>query len=117
MYAVGAVKRAVDDGYQHHAVIIDGAQIFIPPMENAISALGQSFGDTIILPPTAQDYSAEVARATSDADCVVGVISETPTSRGTPHGHNRGSPLSSTDPRATSTRCLQQVPKKRPMAT
>ena len=79
MYAVGAVKRAVDDGCTSiNAVIIDGAQIFIPPMENAISALGQSFGDTIILPPTAQDYSAEVARATSDADCVVGVISETP---------------------------------------
>ncbi len=79
MYAVGAVKRAVDDGCESiNAVIIDGAQIFIPPMENAIAALGKSFGNTIILPPTAQDYSAEVAQATTDADCVISIISETP---------------------------------------
>ncbi len=79
MYAVGAVKRAIDDGCTSmNAVIIDGAQIFIPPMENAIAALGQSFGDIIILPPTAQDYSAEVAQATTGADCVIGIISETP---------------------------------------
>jgi branched-chain amino acid transport system substrate-binding protein len=79
MYAVGAVKKAVDDGCENiNAVIIDGAQIFIPPMENAMSALGKSFGNTIILPPTAQDYSAEVAQATTDADCVISIISETP---------------------------------------
>jgi branched-chain amino acid transport system substrate-binding protein len=79
MYAVGAVKRAVDDGCENiNAVIIDGAQVFIPPMENAIKALGKSFGDTVILPPTAQDYSAEVAQATSGADCVISIISETP---------------------------------------
>jgi len=79
MYAVGAVKRAVDDGCENiNAVVIDGAQVFIPPMENAMKALGKEFGDTVILPPTAQDYSAEVAQATSGADCVVAVISETP---------------------------------------
>jgi hypothetical protein len=79
MYAVGAVKRAVDDGCANiNAVIIDGAQIFIPPMENAMKALGKSFGTTVILPPTAQDYSAEVAQATDGADCVVAIISETP---------------------------------------
>ncbi len=79
MYAVGAVKRAIEDGCTAiNAVIIDGAQIFVPPMENAMAALGQEFGDTIILPPTAQDYSSEVAQATTDADCVISVISETP---------------------------------------
>ena len=79
MYAVGAVKKAVDDGCTAiNAVIIDGAQIFIPPMENAMANLGMSFGDVIILPPTAQDYSAEVAQATTDADCVISIISETP---------------------------------------
>lgn len=79
MYAVGAVKRAVDDGCANiNAVIIDGAQIFIPPMENAMKALGKSFGTTVILPPTAQDYSAEVAQATDGADCVVVIVSETP---------------------------------------
>ena len=79
MYAVGAVKKAVDDGCENiNAVIIDGAQIFIPPMENAMKALGKTFGDVVILPPTAQDYSAEVAQATTDADCVIAVVSETP---------------------------------------
>lgn len=80
MYAVGAVKRAVDDGCRNiNAVIIDGAQIFLTPMENAIGALGQSFGEIVILPPTAQDYSSEVAQATSgDADCVIMIVSETP---------------------------------------
>ncbi len=79
MYAVGAVKRAVEDGCSAiNAVIIEGAEIFVPPMENAIAALGQSFGEVISLPATAQDYSAEVARATDGADCVIGIISETP---------------------------------------
>jgi ABC-type branched-subunit amino acid transport system substrate-binding protein len=79
MYAVGAVKKAVEDGCENiNAVIIDGAQVFIPPMENAITALGKSFGETIILPPTAQDYSAEVAQATTGADCVITIVSETP---------------------------------------
>ena len=76
MYAVGAVKRAVDDGCTNiNAVVIDGAQVFLPPMENAMKALGKEFGATVILPPTAQDYSAEVAQATDGADCVVAVIS------------------------------------------
>jgi branched-chain amino acid transport system substrate-binding protein len=80
MYAVGAVSQAVKDGCKNiNAVIIDGAQIFIPPMENAMKALGMTFGEEVILPPTSQDYSAEVAQATGGgADCVVAVISETP---------------------------------------
>jgi len=79
MYAVGAVGRAVEDGCENvNAVIIDGAQIFITPMENAMSAYGREFGDVIILPPTAQDYSAEVAQATTNADCVITIVSETP---------------------------------------
>jgi ABC-type branched-subunit amino acid transport system substrate-binding protein len=80
MYAVGAVSQAVKDGCKAiNAVIIDGAQIFIPPMENAMKALGLKFGAEVILPPTSQDYSAEVAQATGGgADCVVAIISETP---------------------------------------
>ncbi|MGI9597353.1 MAG: ABC transporter substrate-binding protein [Acidimicrobiales bacterium] len=79
MYAVGAVKRAIDDGCQSiNAVIIEGAEIFIPPMENAIAALGQSFGEIVSLPATAQDYSGEVAQSLgNDADCVITIISET----------------------------------------
>jgi branched-chain amino acid transport system substrate-binding protein len=79
MYAVGAVKRAVEDGCKNiNAVIIDGAQVFIPPMENAIKALGKSFGAQVILPPTAKDYSSEVAQAIKGADCVISIMSETP---------------------------------------
>ncbi len=80
MYAVGEVKRAVEDGCENiNAVIAEGADaIFRPPMENAMAAYGRSFGDVIITPTIAQDYSAEVARATSDADCMVVVMSETP---------------------------------------
>jgi ABC-type branched-subunit amino acid transport system substrate-binding protein len=73
------VSKAVQDGCKAiNAVIIDGAQIFIPPMENAIKALGQSFGATVILDPAAQDYSATVAQSLSaNADCVIVIVSET----------------------------------------
>ena len=81
MYAVGAVKKAVDDGCENiNTVIIEGADtIFLPPMENAMEALGKSFGEIVLLPATAQDYSAEVAEATGNgADCVISIIGETP---------------------------------------
>jgi ABC-type branched-subunit amino acid transport system substrate-binding protein len=80
LYAVGLVKRAVQDGCKHiNAVIIDGAQGFEPVMNNAMKAYGKSFGKVIILPPTSQDYSPQVAEATSGgADCVVMIVSETP---------------------------------------
>jgi branched-chain amino acid transport system substrate-binding protein len=80
MYAVGEVKRAVEDGCKDiNAVIAEGADaIFRLPMENAMKAYGKKFGDVIITPTISQDYSAEVARATTKADCMVVVMSETP---------------------------------------
>ena len=80
MYAVGEVKRAVEDGCENiNAVIAEGADaIFRTPMENAMKAYGKTFGDLIITPTISQDYSAEVAQATSNADCMVVVMSETP---------------------------------------
>jgi branched-chain amino acid transport system substrate-binding protein len=80
LYAVALVKRAVADGCKKiNAVIIDGAQGFLPPMQNAMKAYGMSFGKTVILPPTGQDYSPQVAEATGGgADCVVMIVSETP---------------------------------------
>ncbi|MEY2974339.1 MAG: hypothetical protein RIR49_759 [Actinomycetota bacterium] len=80
MYAVGEVKKAVEDGCESiNAVIVEGADaIFRPPMENAMTAYGRTFNDVIITPTIAQDYSAEVARATTGADCMVVVMSETP---------------------------------------
>jgi branched-chain amino acid transport system substrate-binding protein len=80
LYAVGLVKRAVQDGCKNiNAVIIDGAQGFEPVMTNAMKAYGKKFGRTVILPPTSQDYSPQVAQATGGgADCVVMIVSETP---------------------------------------
>jgi ABC-type branched-subunit amino acid transport system substrate-binding protein len=80
LYAVALIKRAVADGCKKiNAVIIDGAQGFLPPMKNAMKAYGMSFGKTVILPPTGQDYSPQVAESTSGgADCVVMIVSETP---------------------------------------
>lgn len=80
LYAVGLVKRAVEDGCKKiNAVIIDGAQGFLPPMKNAMKANGMSFGKTVILPPTSQDYTPQIAEATGGgADCIVMVVSETP---------------------------------------
>lgn len=78
MYAVGMVQHAVDEGCESiSAAVIDGAQPYIPPMENAMEALGRSFErDPVILPATAQDYSPFVAQATGGADCVLVVLSE-----------------------------------------
>jgi ABC-type branched-subunit amino acid transport system substrate-binding protein len=80
LYAVGLVKRAVEDNCKAiNAVIIDGAQGFLPVMENAMKAYGKSFGKTVILPPTSQDYSPQIAEATGGgADCIIMVVSETP---------------------------------------
>ena len=119
MYAVGAVKQAVEDGCKNiNAVIIDGAQIFIPPMENAMKALGMTFGDEIILPPTAQDYSAEVAQATTrrrlrDRHHLRDAVHHVE-HRVDAVGYRRPS---STDRRATSTRSRRRAPRRPPTAT
>lgn len=80
MYAVGAVRQAVEDGCENiNAVIAEGADaIFRTPMENAMAAYGLTFNDVVITPTIAQDYSAEVAQATTDVDCMVVIMSETP---------------------------------------
>jgi branched-chain amino acid transport system substrate-binding protein len=80
MYAVGEVKKAVEDGcVAINAVVVEGADaIFLPPMENAMKAYGRTFNDVIKPSPVSQDYSAEVARATTGVDCMVVVQSETP---------------------------------------
>jgi ABC-type branched-subunit amino acid transport system substrate-binding protein len=81
LYATGFTKRAIDDGCKKiNAVIIDGAQPYIPLMEGAMKAAGRTFAHPpIILPATSQDYSPQVAQATSGgADCVLMVVSEGP---------------------------------------
>ncbi len=80
LYSVGLVKKAVEDGCKNiNGVIIEGAEAFIPLMENAAKAEGTKINKFVTLPATAQDYSPQVAEATSGgADCLVMIVSETP---------------------------------------
>jgi ABC-type branched-subunit amino acid transport system substrate-binding protein len=80
LYSVGLVKKAVEDGCKHiKGVIIEGAEAFEPLMENAAKAEGTKIEKFVNLPGTAQDYSAQVAEATSGGtDCLVMIVSETP---------------------------------------
>ena len=79
MYAVGLVQRAVQDGCKKlSSVVINGAQPYIEPMDNALKALGKSWvRPPIILPQTSTDDSSYVAQATSGSDCIVMIVSET----------------------------------------
>jgi len=80
LYGVGLVHKAVEQGCEHiKGVIIEGAEAFEPLMENAAKVEGTKIEKFIKLPGTAQDYSAQVAEATSgDTDCLVMIVSETP---------------------------------------
>lgn len=80
LYSVGLVKKAVEDGCKNiNGVIIEGAEAFIPLMENAAKAEGTKINKFVTLPATAQDYAPQVAEATSGgADCLVMIVSETP---------------------------------------
>lgn len=80
LYAVGLVKRAVQDGCKHiTGVIIQGAETFEPIMNNAAKALGVKIQKYVSLPATAKDYSPQVAEATGGGtDCLVMIVSETP---------------------------------------
>ena len=80
MYAVGQVKRAIEDGCVNiNAVVVEGADaIFLPPMINAMKAYGREFKDIIKPSPVSQDFSADLARAITGVDCMVVVKSETP---------------------------------------
>jgi ABC-type branched-subunit amino acid transport system substrate-binding protein len=80
LYGAGLVKRAVADGCKHMVgVIVEGAEAFEPLMENAAKAEGTKIEKFVNLPGTAQDYSAQVAEATSgETDCLVMIVAETP---------------------------------------
>ena len=79
LYGVGLVARAVHDGCKKMVgVIIQGAEIFEPFMTNAAKHLGKTI-TYVSLPATAQDYSPQVAQATSGGtDCILTIVSETP---------------------------------------
>jgi branched-chain amino acid transport system substrate-binding protein len=83
MYGVGEVKKAVEDGCQKiKAMIIEGAESFWPPMQEAAARLGAADRldpNYVTQPGTVQDQSAQVAELLAGGtDCVVSVTSETP---------------------------------------
>ncbi len=80
LYDANMVKQAVEQGCKKiNAVIIEGAEAFIPLLENAAKGMGTKIGKFVTLPATAQDYSPQVAEATAGgADCLAMIVSETP---------------------------------------
>jgi ABC-type branched-subunit amino acid transport system substrate-binding protein len=79
LYGVGLVKRAVEDGCKSmNGVIIEGAEAFKPLLDAAAKNLNTKINKYVTLPATARDYSAQVAEATSGADCLIMIVSETP---------------------------------------
>jgi ABC-type branched-subunit amino acid transport system substrate-binding protein len=81
--ATGAyVVKAVQDGCKHVAyVTLDAGAITqnsINQVKDAFKTLGASdkFAKTVLIPVTAQDYSAQVAQATTGTDCIISIIAE-----------------------------------------
>lgn len=80
MYGPALADRAVKDGHKKiNLLIIDGAQTYVTPIQNALKADGMQPGKVVILPAAAQDYSPQVAQVTSDgADAIIAIVSEGP---------------------------------------
>jgi ABC-type branched-subunit amino acid transport system substrate-binding protein len=79
MYAVGLVLRAHEDGCKSlGAVIIQGAELFEPLMNNAVKALGMKPIKYVSLPATSTEDSSEAAAVTSGTDCQILIVGETP---------------------------------------
>lgn len=75
-YGAALVQRAVDDGKKKIAlVVIDGAQSYLDPMENALKANGLKANKSVVLPATAQDLSPQASQALADGtDAVIMVV-------------------------------------------
>jgi ABC-type branched-subunit amino acid transport system substrate-binding protein len=78
----GEVVKAVQDGCKKIALLTADAgattQFTITLVKNALkSANGPDLAATVLVPLTAQDYSAQVAQATNNTDCIIDGLSET----------------------------------------
>jgi ABC-type branched-subunit amino acid transport system substrate-binding protein len=80
MYGPALADRAVKDGHTKiNLLIIDGAQTYVTPIQNALKADGMQPGKVVILPAASQDYSPQVAEVTSGgADAIIAIVSEGP---------------------------------------
>ncbi len=79
-FNVGLVPKAKEDGCKKiNVVLIEGAESFIPLIENAAKNSGANVGEIVELPGTSQDYSPQVAEAIQgDPDCLIMLVSEGP---------------------------------------
>ena len=92
MYAVGAVQEGGRGRLQEHQRRHHRRRADLHPADGERDeGARQEFGDEIILPPTAQDYSAEVAQATTRRRLRRSASSpRRRSSRGTPRGAQSG---------------------------
>jgi branched-chain amino acid transport system substrate-binding protein len=79
LFAVGLVEKAVQQECKSiNAVLVEGAEAFEPVIEGAAKSLGSNVNKFVTLPAVAQDYSPQVAEATSgNADCIITIMPET----------------------------------------
>jgi ABC-type branched-subunit amino acid transport system substrate-binding protein len=79
-FNVGLVPKAKEDGCKKISVVlIEGAESFIPLIDNAAKKSGANVERIVELPGTSQDYSPQVAEATQgDPDCLIMLVSEGP---------------------------------------
>jgi ABC-type branched-subunit amino acid transport system substrate-binding protein len=75
-YGAALVQKAVEDGKKKIAlVVIDGAQSYLKPMENALKANGLKANKSVVLPATAQDLSPQASQTLADGtDAVIMVV-------------------------------------------
>jgi ABC-type branched-subunit amino acid transport system substrate-binding protein len=79
LYLSGLVVRAAQDGCkQLPVVLVEGSEVFEPLIETAAQSEGAKIEKFVVLPATPQDYSPQVAEATSgNPDCVLTFFGET----------------------------------------
>lgn len=78
LYLSALVVRAVQDGCkQLPVVLVEGSEVFEPLIETAAKSEGAKIEKFIKLPATPQDYSPQVAEATSgNPDCILTFFGE-----------------------------------------
>lgn len=72
-YGAALAQKAVDDGKKKISlVVVDGAQSYQVPVENALKANGLKLNKSVVLPATAQDLSPQAAQTLNDGtDAVI----------------------------------------------
>lgn len=74
-YGAALAQKAVDDGKKKISlVVVDGAQTYQVPVENALKANGLKLNKSVVLPATAQDLSPQAAQALNGGTDAVVIV-------------------------------------------